>query len=532
MPGLCQSNDFISRDEGLHTEFACSLLKQLINLPTSSVVNGIVSEALTIEMEFGKGVLPMPCTPVFWGSLLAIWDDMTNFFEQTNADYRSPLVTDDDVVLGILFCTIVGVMRGNPQSSSQTVRKVESVLVLRRRKSAEAGIDASQRYLPESWLSQRSDGRAYVEGEEKDVAHRLGGSGGYRREGSYTEGNSGGVSWRAAAAMVAENLADCCDPVHCRAIGRGWLPSFVLAIVRSVTLACIAGTGLGSNATYRVGLEGSAACWDCRRGYRESVPTVLISNRARPGDPETSELKRPASTETRSWSAGAKLEARIQARRCLDYLAPFSTIHPHQRGTPSSQKQLEKVTPELPHLPITNREGATEPANVNDDDESTEITDTLGSIRVILGATPLRPHGLDHNSMAGDVGRVARAVGWRGPTVWGKRQGEPRRTRWRFKTRPTFDIEVIEDQHTKVGHPRYEGGYTAALRASVYGIVGHSTVEVGQKYHITSAKKARAFERMTQGRPQAGINRTSNSASSQAEMPGMGAVFLMGEGSE
>lgn len=55
MPGLCQSNDLIARDEGLHTEFACLLLKMLIERPSTAVVHQIVGEAVRIEIGFAEG---------------------------------------------------------------------------------------------------------------------------------------------------------------------------------------------------------------------------------------------------------------------------------------------------------------------------------------------------------------------------------------------------------------------------------------------------------------------------------------------
>jgi hypothetical protein len=46
------SNELISRDEGLHCDFACLLYSKLINkLPESRIVE-IVSSAVEIEMEF------------------------------------------------------------------------------------------------------------------------------------------------------------------------------------------------------------------------------------------------------------------------------------------------------------------------------------------------------------------------------------------------------------------------------------------------------------------------------------------------
>jgi ribonucleoside-diphosphate reductase subunit M2 len=59
MPGLCFSNELISRDEGLHCNFACLLYSKLINkLPESRIVK-IVSSAVEIEMEFVVNALPV-----------------------------------------------------------------------------------------------------------------------------------------------------------------------------------------------------------------------------------------------------------------------------------------------------------------------------------------------------------------------------------------------------------------------------------------------------------------------------------------
>lgn len=56
MPGLCFSNELISRDEGLHLEFAVELFKMLKHKPTS--VRDIISEAVAIEKEFITNALP------------------------------------------------------------------------------------------------------------------------------------------------------------------------------------------------------------------------------------------------------------------------------------------------------------------------------------------------------------------------------------------------------------------------------------------------------------------------------------------
>jgi ribonucleotide reductase beta subunit family protein with ferritin-like domain len=59
MLGLCFSNELISRDEGLHCDFACLLYSKLINkLPESRIVE-IVSSAVEIEMEFVVDALPV-----------------------------------------------------------------------------------------------------------------------------------------------------------------------------------------------------------------------------------------------------------------------------------------------------------------------------------------------------------------------------------------------------------------------------------------------------------------------------------------
>jgi ribonucleoside-diphosphate reductase subunit M2 len=59
MPGLCFSNELISRDEGMHCDFACLLYSKLLNrLPESRIVE-IVRRAVNIEMEFVVDALPV-----------------------------------------------------------------------------------------------------------------------------------------------------------------------------------------------------------------------------------------------------------------------------------------------------------------------------------------------------------------------------------------------------------------------------------------------------------------------------------------
>merc|ERR1712032_1131872 len=52
MPGLTFSNELISRDEGLHTEFACMLYGMLQHKLPESVVHGIISGAVDVERGF------------------------------------------------------------------------------------------------------------------------------------------------------------------------------------------------------------------------------------------------------------------------------------------------------------------------------------------------------------------------------------------------------------------------------------------------------------------------------------------------
>ncbi|KAL0570455.1 Ribonucleotide-diphosphate reductase (RNR), small subunit [Marasmius crinis-equi] len=59
MPGLCFSNDLISRDEGLHTEFACVLFSHLQQKPNKDRVTELVMHAVQIEKEFLQDALPV-----------------------------------------------------------------------------------------------------------------------------------------------------------------------------------------------------------------------------------------------------------------------------------------------------------------------------------------------------------------------------------------------------------------------------------------------------------------------------------------
>jgi ribonucleoside-diphosphate reductase subunit M2 len=58
MPGLTFSNELISRDEGLHTDFAVLLFSKLENRPSEYVIHNMLKEAVMIEKEFICDALP------------------------------------------------------------------------------------------------------------------------------------------------------------------------------------------------------------------------------------------------------------------------------------------------------------------------------------------------------------------------------------------------------------------------------------------------------------------------------------------
>ncbi len=59
MPGLTFSNELISRDEGLHCEFACLLYGMLKNKLSEAEVTSIIKDAVVIEKEFITEALPV-----------------------------------------------------------------------------------------------------------------------------------------------------------------------------------------------------------------------------------------------------------------------------------------------------------------------------------------------------------------------------------------------------------------------------------------------------------------------------------------
>jgi len=59
MPGLCFSNELISRDEGMHCDFACLLFSMLVSKPSVERVTEIITGAVVCEKEFVSDALPV-----------------------------------------------------------------------------------------------------------------------------------------------------------------------------------------------------------------------------------------------------------------------------------------------------------------------------------------------------------------------------------------------------------------------------------------------------------------------------------------
>ncbi len=134
MPGLSFSNELISRDEGLHCDFACLLYRQLLNkLPESRVLE-IITHAVEIEKEFVTDALPVQligmnaelmrqyiefvadrllvelgCSKVYNASNPFDFMEMislqgkTNFFEKKVAEYQKAGVMSDKKANTIRF---------------------------------------------------------------------------------------------------------------------------------------------------------------------------------------------------------------------------------------------------------------------------------------------------------------------------------------------------------------------------------------------------------------------------------------------
>lgn len=119
MPGLTFSNELISRDEGMHCDFACLLYSMLENKLDPEEVKSIITEAVSFEKEFVTDALPVSligmnadmmaqyiefvadrllmslgidkvygtANPFPWMDMISI-QGKTNFFEKRVGDYQ------------------------------------------------------------------------------------------------------------------------------------------------------------------------------------------------------------------------------------------------------------------------------------------------------------------------------------------------------------------------------------------------------------------------------------------------------------
>ena len=59
LPGLTKANEWIARDEGMHTKFACLLYKKIVNKIDQLIIHDMIEEAVDIETEFITQSLPV-----------------------------------------------------------------------------------------------------------------------------------------------------------------------------------------------------------------------------------------------------------------------------------------------------------------------------------------------------------------------------------------------------------------------------------------------------------------------------------------
>ena len=129
MPGLSFSNELISRDEGLHQEFAVTLYNNLKEKLDPETIRNIVAEAVLVEREFIIDALPCKLigmdaqemkqyiefvadrllsqigvaplygshNPFDWMETISL-EGKTNFFEKRVGDYSKHMVAEGDGV--------------------------------------------------------------------------------------------------------------------------------------------------------------------------------------------------------------------------------------------------------------------------------------------------------------------------------------------------------------------------------------------------------------------------------------------------
>ena len=119
MPGLCFSNELISRDEGMHCDFACLIHSLLKNPVSEERIKQIIFESVEIEREFVTSAIPVDligmnkklmaqyiefvadrllvalgCSKIYgsknpfpWMELISL-EGKTNFFEKRVSEYQ------------------------------------------------------------------------------------------------------------------------------------------------------------------------------------------------------------------------------------------------------------------------------------------------------------------------------------------------------------------------------------------------------------------------------------------------------------
>jgi ribonucleoside-diphosphate reductase beta chain len=136
MPGMTFSNELISRDEGLHCDFACLLHNKLVRGAGENKIRQIISEAVTIEKEFIVDALPVSligmncelmatyiefvadrllvafgCAKMYGAENPFPWMEMismqgkTNFFEKRVGEYQKAGVMKSGSTLGSVQTT-------------------------------------------------------------------------------------------------------------------------------------------------------------------------------------------------------------------------------------------------------------------------------------------------------------------------------------------------------------------------------------------------------------------------------------------
>lgn len=86
LPGLTFSNELISRDEGLHTEFACLLFTLLRRRPHPKRILEIIAEAVEIEKEFLRGLFLASQSLINLTQIIVRWFAGVPYWHEFQAD--------------------------------------------------------------------------------------------------------------------------------------------------------------------------------------------------------------------------------------------------------------------------------------------------------------------------------------------------------------------------------------------------------------------------------------------------------------